>query len=117
MKKSLLLSLVAAAGLTFPAFGQITISDFSTASGLQLNGNAAIVGSVLRLTPAANNQAGSTFSTSSITLAANVSFSSFFTFRITNSGGSSDGDGLGADGIVFVVQTNSNSVGSGGGGI
>lgn len=116
MKKSLL-ALVSAAGLALPAFGQITISDFSTASGLQLNGNAAIVGSALRLTPAAGSQAGSAFSTSAITLGSNVSFSSFFTFRITNSGGSSDGDGLGADGIVFVVQTNSNSVGGAGGGI
>jgi hypothetical protein len=109
--------LVSAAGVTLPAFGQITISDFSTASGLQLNGSAAIVGPALRLTPATTGQAGSAFSTSPVTLAANVSFSSFFTFSITNSGGISDGDGVGADGLVFVVQTNSNNVGSSGGGI
>jgi hypothetical protein len=117
MKNSSFLALVAAASFSLPAFGQITISDFSTASGLQLNGNAAIVGPALRLTPAANGQAGSAFSTSAISLAANVSFSSFFTFRITNSGGSGDSDGLGADGIVFVVQTVANNVGGAGGGI
>lgn len=112
-------ALLSAASLALPAFSQISISDFSTVAPgtLQLNGNAAIVGSALRVTPATFSQAGSTFSTSSITLAPNVSFSSFFTFRITSSGGSGDGDGLGADGLVFVVQTNSNSVGGIGGGI
>lgn len=108
---------LSAASLALPAFSQISISDFSTASGLQLNGNAAIVGPALRLTPATTSQAGSAFSTSSVTLAANVSFSSFFTFRITSSGGIIDGDGTGADGLVFVVQTNSNNVGGLGGGI
>lgn len=117
MNLTSILRTLAVAGLAIPAFGQISISDFSTASGLQLNGNASIAGTALRVTPANFSQAGSAFSTNAITLAANVSFSSFFTFRITNSGGSSDGDGLGADGIVFVVQTNSNSVGGGGGGI
>ena len=108
---------VSAAGMALPAFSQISISDFSTASGLQLNGNAAIVGPALRLTPANFNQAGSAFSTSAITLGANFSFSSFFTFQITGSGGSADPDGLGADGLVFVVQTNANNVGGNGGGM
>ena len=109
--------LVSAAGFALPAFGQISISDFSTASGLQYNGNAALVGSVARITPANFNQAGSMFSTSTITLGSAFSFSSFFTFRITENGGISDGDGVGADGLVFVVQTNSNNVGGLGGGI
>jgi Legume lectin domain/PEP-CTERM motif len=117
MNLTSVLRTIAIAGLALPAFGQISISDFSTASGLQLNGNASIAGSALRVTPATFGQAGSAFSTSAITLGANVSFSSFFTFQITNSGGSADDDGLGADGLVFVVQTNSNSVGGSGGGI
>ncbi|MGC4071834.1 MAG: PEP-CTERM sorting domain-containing protein [Nibricoccus sp.] len=117
MKTSKCLLALAAAALSLPAFGQINISDFSTASGLQLNGNAAVVGSVLRLTPAAYNQAGSAFSTSSISLSSNASFSTYFQFRITGSGGSADGDGWGADGITFVVQTVANNVGGAGGGI
>ena len=117
LKSTLTALMVSAAGLAHPAFGQITISDFSTASGLHLNGNASIAGSALRLTPALPGQAGSTFSTSAITLAANVSFNSFLTLRITDSGGISDGDGVGADGLVFVVQTNANNVGGAVGGI
>lgn len=117
LKSTLQAALVSAAGLAIPAFGQITISDFSTASGLQLNGNAAIVGSVARITPAAFDQAGSLFSTSTVTLGSAFSFSSFFTFRITGSGGIGDGDGAGADGLVFVVQTNANNVGGSGGGM
>lgn len=92
-------------------------NDFSSVAGLQLNGDAAQAGNVLRVTPATFNQSGSAFSTTAISLASNVSFSSAFSFRITNSGGSSDGDGLGADGITFTVQTVSNTAGGGGGGI
>jgi hypothetical protein len=117
--RRLLAAVVSAASLALPAFSQISISDFSTVTpgSLQLNGNAAIVGPALRVTPATFSQAGSAFSTSSVTLAADVSFSSFFTFQITGSGGISDGDGTGADGLVFVVQTNANNVGGIGGGI
>jgi len=98
-------------------------TDFSNPSGLQINGNAAVVpgvpgdGQVLRLTPANFSQAGSAFSTTQITLGLNNSFSTEFSFRITNSGGISDQEGQGADGIMFVVQPISNSVGTGGGGI
>lgn len=95
----------------------IDYPDFSPAPGLTLNGNAAIVGDVLRVTPATFSQAGSAFSTNPISLAANASFSTAFKFRFTNAGGAFDGQGLGADGLVFVLQTNSNSVGGGGGGI
>lgn len=94
----------------------ITYADFSSTSGLTLNGNAAQVGNVLRVTPAINGQAGSVFSTSPVSLAPNVSFSTAFQFRFTNPAGF-DGQGLGADGLVFIVQTNSNNVGGAGGGI
>lgn len=100
-----------------PAFGQINYSDFSSSAGLQLNGNAAVAGNVLRLTPANFSQAGSAFSTSAVSLASDASFSTFFQFRITDSGGAMDNDGWGADGITFVVQTVANNVGGGGGGI
>jgi hypothetical protein len=94
----------------------VNYPDFSNVAGLTINGQAAQVGSVLRVTPALPSQAGSAFSTSAVSLAANASFSTYFQFRFTGAG-VSDGFGLGADGLVFVVQTVSNNVGTGGGGI
>jgi hypothetical protein len=102
----------------------ILYPDFSDISGLQRNGSTAAIanpvttadGKVLRLT---NNtsQSGSAFSKTAITLQNNNSFSTAFSFRITNPLGISDVDGQGADGIVFVVQTVSNTAGGAGGGI
>lgn len=95
----------------------ISYADFSSVAGLTLNGSAAQVGNVLRVTPANYNQSGSTFSTSTVALTAGASFSTYFQFRFTGAGGSCDGFGCGADGLTFVVQTVSNNVGSLGGGI
>ena len=95
----------------------ILFNDFSNVSTLQLNGNAAQAGTALRLTPATLGQSGTAFYSSAISLASNVSFSSAFSFRISNSGGIGDGDGVGADGITFIVQTNSSTAGGAGGGI
>ena len=95
----------------------ISYPDFSSVAGLTLNGNAAQVGNVLRVTPANYGQSGSAFSTSTVSLASNASFSTFFQFRFTNPGGACDGQGCGADGLVFVVQTVGNNVGGAGGGI
>lgn len=98
-------------------------NDFSSAAGLQINNNAAAPVTddqnrqVLRLTPATTGQSGSAFSTSTVSLATGASFSSAFRFRITQSGGICDEDGCGADGIVFAVQTVSNTAGGSGGGI
>lgn len=122
MHKSLKLLASTVLGTSLYLFGSaqaatITYADFSSVSGLTLNGTAAQAGNALRVTPANFSQAGSVFSTSAITLGANVSFSTAFQFRFTNAGGSCDGQGCGADGLVFVVQTNSNSVGGLGGGI
>lgn len=94
----------------------VNYPDFSNVAGLTINGNAAQVGSVLRVTPALGGQAGSAFSTSAVSLAANASFSTYFQFRFTDAD-VFDGQGFGADGLVFVVQTVSNNVGTGGGGI
>ena len=114
----ILLSSLLGAGACLAGAAQATITyaDFSNTSGFTLNGNAARAGNVLRVTPAINGQAGSVFSTNPISLASNVSFSTAFQFRFTNPAGF-DGQGLGADGLVFIVQTNSNNVGGGGGGI
>lgn len=100
----------------------ITFPDFSDTSSLQLNGDAAAQNpagqSFLRLTSGLN-KAGSAFSTAPVTLAADAAFSTSFAFQITAPVGSTDGaDGVqGADGITFVVQTQSNTAGGLGGGI
>lgn len=95
----------------------INYADFSSVAGLTLNGSAAQVGNALRVTPANYGQSGSAFSTSTVSLASNASFSTFFQFRFTSPGGACDGQGCGADGLTFVVQTVSNNVGGAGGGI
>ncbi|RYD26395.1 MAG: PEP-CTERM sorting domain-containing protein [Verrucomicrobiaceae bacterium] len=117
-QKPLLYACLLAGGIiSSQASTVLNFPDFSDTSALSINGNAAQVGNVLRVTPSLPNQSGSVFSTTPVTLDTNVSFSTFFSYRISNSGGISDEDGQGADGLVFVVQTNSNSVGGIGGGI
>jgi hypothetical protein len=118
------LGVLAAAALLAPAArADFTYENFnslnSTTGGqtLQLNGNAALAPPRLRLTPALSGQAGSAFITDAISLGNNASFSTYFQFQITNNGGIIDEDGQGADGIVFVVQTVSNTAGGSGGGI
>jgi hypothetical protein len=71
---------------------------------------------VLRLTNGLG-QSGSAFLLDPINLANQASFSTFFSFRISNSMGIGDEDGQGADGIGFVVQTVSNTAGGSGGGM
>ncbi|GAA1918885.1 lectin-like domain-containing protein [Nocardioides marmoribigeumensis] len=82
---------------------------------LSINGNAAVVstsdGPVLRVTPAAYNQAGSAFTTSKVNLVNGGSFSTKFSFRFSSQLGG------GADGVVFTVQNVSSNVGGLGGGI
>lgn len=95
----------------------LSFSDFSSVAGLQLNGNAAQAGNVLRVTPSLPSQSGSVFSVTPVALSTQVSFSTYFSFRISTPGGIGDSDGQGADGLVFVVQTNANNVGGAGGGI
>jgi hypothetical protein len=108
--------LLAASLLPFTVQAETTslnYSDFSSVAGLQINGNASQQGDKLNLTPALTYQSGSAFSVTPITLSADASFSSAFSFEILNRGGL----GGGADGLVFVVQTNANNVGGSGGGI
>jgi len=95
----------------------INFSNFANCSTLQINGNAACVSNVLRVTPATFGQSGSAFSNTLIPLGGGNTFSTVFSFQITGSGGSSDGDGLGADGLTFTVQPNASTAGGGGGGI
>jgi len=94
----------------------IIFNDFSDLSNVQLNGSAAGAGNALRLTNA-QSQGGSAFVKDQISLNNQSSFSAKFTFQMTDPTGISDGDGQGADGLVFVVQTVSNTAGGIGGGI
>jgi hypothetical protein len=96
----------------------ITFPDFSNTSGLTLNGDAAVVNSggsdVLRLAKANGFSGGSVFSDVVVNAR---DFYTKFSFRISNPGGIDDGDGVGADGLAFVVQSVSNSIGGLGGGL
>lgn len=112
---------VGSLALATPASATIVnFNDFSDTSSLTLSGNAAVVtssdGKVLRVTPALAGQSGSAFSTATINAA---TFSTFFKFRITNPGGSlfDSNNETGADGLVFVVQSVSSSIGGFGEGI
>ncbi len=83
-----------------PAFDMSAgYSEFSDVSGLTLNGDAARVGDVLRLTPAAKAQAGSAFLDTAFAIGGATSFRTEFTFRL----GGGDGD-AGADGLAFVLH-------------
>ena len=90
-----------------------TYTDFSSTAGLKLNGNAHTVGNALRLVDASPTGGGSAFTTSLTPLGNLSSFSTYFQFRITGSGGAQGG----ADGLVFVVQAVNNNVGGAGGGL
>jgi hypothetical protein len=117
LARALLLAVVVLGLHRTAARADFSYPDFSSLAGLQLNGNAAQAGTALRLTPATFFQGGSAFTTASTPLGSANSFSTYFQFQITNSGGIGDPDGIGADGIVFVIQTVSNNVGAAGGGL
>ena len=110
------LGLAASAG----AQQTVTFTDFCNTSSFTLNGNAASYNPnaqcVLRLTQGLG-QGSSAFLTNTFSLASNASFSTLFRFQMLNPVGIGDTDGAGADGIVFAIQTVSNTAGGGGGGI
>ncbi|GIV04953.1 MAG: hypothetical protein KatS3mg016_0528 [Fimbriimonadales bacterium] len=87
------------------AFAQFNYPDFAGAS-LQLNGDAAIVGNRLRLTPAQGDRLGSAYHPLKQVLS--NGFATTFQFQITNSGGWTDSAGnTGADGFTFIIQDSS----------
>lgn len=111
----LLSSPVFGASLSYDGFSP---SDFP--SELTLSGDAVLAGSAVRLTSAVDDQSGGLFTTNKVALGALNSFSTYFQFQITGSGGVDDlwgEDGPGADGLAFVIQTQSNQVGTSGGGL
>lgn len=101
------------------ASASFSYNDFSSTAGLQLNGSAAQAGNVLRVVPSQFGSGGSAFTTAAVPLGNLASFSTYFQFQISNNNplGIGDGDGLGADGFVFTIQTVSNNVGGVGGGL
>jgi len=81
-------------------------NGFTGATGLQLNGSAALVGSLLRLTNGGSNQAASAFTTTKVGVA---QFSTSFDFKLTNAN---------ADGFTFAIQGASPTrIGGAGGGL
>ncbi len=105
--------------LAMPAAAQVVnYADFTSVTGLTLNGNASQVSSALRLTPSLPWQRGSAFLSDPIVLRADASFCTQFAFRMP--------DPMifelplnpdaGADGIVFAIQKNgNNALGANGG--
>jgi hypothetical protein len=120
MKRTVsLLALIAASAVAVKPVSAQSFSypDFSSTSGMQLNGNAHRNGNKLTLTDATDGQSGSAWSTQKIHLGSNASFSSVFQFEILDHGGLPGWGIDGADGLTFTLQNNDNSVGSSGGGI
>jgi uncharacterized repeat protein (TIGR01451 family) len=90
--------------------------NFNSTANLVLNGNAAQVGSVLRLNPAQVGQAGSAWYATQQPVA--EGFSTTFTFQISNA--NPPVGNFPADGLAFVIQNSAagtQALGQGGGAI
>jgi hypothetical protein len=93
-----------------PVTSQIEYPDFSSISGLTLNGDATQSGNVLRIVSAEDGQTGSAYITNKVNTS---QFTTQFQMLFSEPGGF-------ADGLTFVIQNDENGVntlGGGGGGI
>lgn len=90
-------------------YADFAYDNFTDVSSLTLNGAASQVGGDLRLTTATTNNFGSAYTTTEVPLGNDGSFSTHFQFQLTDPGGVSDADGAGGDGLMFVLQTDSNT--------
>ena len=115
MKVGIRTLVVVAAMATLTAIGGVTpalaqspnFTNFTGATNLSLNGNAAVSGAVLRLTPATTGQAGSAwFNTAQVVTGG---FSTTFTFNLSGANTNLCGTPVPcpADGIAFVIQNSS----------
>ncbi len=95
----------------------IQYDDFSDTTGLTLNGDTQVVNNNLQLTNNVTWQSGSVFTTNAISLVNDSSFATSFSFKIFDNSFGGDSDGLGADGLAFVIQTQNANVGGSGGGL
>jgi hypothetical protein len=93
----------------------ISYGDFSSTAGLTVVGSAGTVntadGTVMRLTPDMGSRSGAFYSTNSLQLGANATFSTTFQFRMTHAGGTP------ADGLAFVLAASPSGLGSAGQGM
>ena len=110
MRQRLSMLVASALALASPMFAQFNFTDFSGAGGsLYLNGNAAIVGTALRLVPASRYLEGSAYYYQKQRLSLSGGWTTTFQFRITNP---TNG---GADGFSFIIQdAGANALGSNG---
>jgi hypothetical protein len=99
----------------------VRFDNFDSTVGLAVNGDASAIdatgGKIIRLAQARLSTGGSIFSSIRINAAR---FSTFFEFRISKPGGLGNGasfNNLGGDGLAFVVQPVSSSLGGEGGGM
>ena len=98
------------------AFGY---EDFANAAGdFTLLGNASLGDGVIRVTPSAADQNGAVWKTNAVKFGPDYTFSTSMTFDIHTPGGGlagGDSDGIGGEGMTFVLQGNDNNVlGTGG---
>jgi hypothetical protein len=112
MKKTVLASIALLTSLGLcnnaKAITVLNYEDFSTTSGLVLNGTAHTTGNVLRLTDAQAWSMGSAFSTTPVNV---TNFSANFKFQYTGTGHEYGS----ADGIVFVIKNAASGTGIDGG--
>jgi hypothetical protein len=92
-------------------------SAFSCLSAASVAGGACNVSANrLRLTNAAGNLAGAAWTSQGVQFGPDFTFSTRMDIDIHSPGGGSDGDGTGADGMLFVLQADgSNRIGGAGG--
>ncbi len=100
----------------------IDYADFSSADSqddFTLLGDAKWAGDVLRLTESVANQTSAAWLTNTVSFGPDYTFSASMTYDIHSPNGDfADADGIGAEGLVFVLQSNDNNVlGSAGGGL
>ena len=91
-----------AAGLAYA--GPINYADFSSTAGLNLVGTATQSGALLQLTSNAGGQVGAAWFSTQIDVANGFSTSFSYTF--------SNGSGIPADGIAFVIQNSAAGTGA-----
>jgi len=85
-------------------------SGFASTTGLTLNGSAALSGTRLRLTSSGNNQSGSVWYSTPVSVS---SFTTDFTFQLSSIGSSAFGNGM-----TFVIQNaGTSALGPSGGGL
>lgn len=101
----------------------VNYPNFESLDGLQALTNnpsfaPSVVGGRLRVTPSAGSLGNAVFRSNTIAFDPTLyTFSTSMVIDVHTPGGSSDGDGQGADGMTFVLTSNGPAVGAAGGGL